>query len=325
MFVVISGISTYNFNMTEQYKSLVIHGGAGFMDLNDPDDRKNLDDKQIALKRIVNQGKLDLANGMPAIDVVTNAVMALEDDPAFNAGYGAAIGLDASGNPFVSLDASIMVVDKDGHRFGGVTGITIMQNPILAARHLLDEPTNLVHGDAANNIARDVAKTHGLNLVANSDLITDYKLKKLQTLHVKKESEESEGGTVGVVAFDGTTIVAGTSTGGITGKRYGRVGDSCIPGAGTYADHMIGASATGYGEKILLHGTTRHAIDLAHEGKSLQDAAEIAVRELQAAFDGRGGIIMTNARGEIGIATNTEQMPNAFWTNTMAEPEVRIK
>ncbi len=301
-------------------RAIVIHGGAGNVDMTDPYDAYNLKHKLEALTGIVTNGWKELSKGATALDVVTNTIMLLEDAEPFNAGYGSSIGVDREGKPLVALDASIMIKEGDTYRFGGVTGITNMQNPILVARAVLDQQPNILHGEGAIDLATKIAKQYKKPILDNKDLMTEFKLHKFQEF----QKESTEGGTVGVVVFDGTRLVAGTSTGGITGKLHGRTGDSCIPGAGTFADTIGGASATGFGEAIMIHGSTRKAIELLKDGLTPQQAADAVVAELRDSYNGNGGIIIANNEGEVGIATNTKHMPNAFMTSSMETPMVKV-
>jgi beta-aspartyl-peptidase (threonine type) len=305
-------------------KAIVIHGGAGKVDMSDLEDSRNLHAKTLALKKIVQSGWDELSKNSSALDVATNTIVLLENDEPFNAGYGSSIGFDENGDPLVSLDASIMLQTDGMYKFGGVTGIMCMRNPILVARAVLNQRANLLHGDGANALAREVAKQNLLPISENRDLMTEYKLRKFEAYKEANTPESREGGTVGVVVFDGTTIVAATSTGGITGKAFGRTGDSCIPGAGTYADSYGGSSATGFGESIMLQGSAKKAVELLNEHYSPQEAAQIVTDELRDSFEGKGGIILVDKYGEIGIATNTEHMPNAFMTDRMDAPVVKI-
>ncbi|MBA3723812.1 MAG: isoaspartyl peptidase/L-asparaginase [Candidatus Levybacteria bacterium] len=305
-------------------RAIVIHGGSGNVDMTDPYDAYNLKTKLEALAKIVRNGWEELSAGKTSLDVVTNTIVRLEDAEPFNAGYGSSIGIDAKGKPLVALDASIMIKEGDIYRFGGVTGITNMQNPILVARAVLDQQPNILHGEGANDLAAKIAKQYKKPILDNKDLMTEFKWHKFQEFQ-EQQKESTEGGTVGVVVFDGTRLVAGTSTGGITGKLHGRTGDSCIPGAGTFADTIGGASATGFGEAIMIYGSTRKAIELLKEGLTPQEAADAVAAELRDSYNGNGGIIIANNEGEIGVATNTNHMPNAYMTNNMSDPVVRAK
>ncbi len=304
----------------QETKAIVIHGGAGAVNMFDQRDKQNLSDKTIALARIVSNGWKQLEANNSALEVVTSTVMQLENDPAFNAGIGAAIGLGRDGEPLVSLDASIMFVDEEGSIcFGGVTGVTNMANPILAAREVIDTGSILLHGEGANDIAAAAAEKYAIPPITNEMMMTDLKLERF---HAGRKT--TEGGTIGVVVFDGTTIVAGTSTGGRNRKDFGRTGDSCVPGKGTYANRLGGASATGNGEKILIHGTTEKAVELLNDGKTPQEAAELVSSELER-IGGNGGIILLDRLGRIGVATNSTHMPNARMSSRMSLPRINVR
>ncbi|MBV8526443.1 MAG: isoaspartyl peptidase/L-asparaginase [Acetobacteraceae bacterium] len=301
--------------------AIIIHGGADEnVDQTDPVAPNHVDAKLAALREIIRDAWAALYSGKPALDVVERTVVALEDNPAFNAGYGAAIGAEG-----VELDAGIM--DGRTGKFGAVTGITVVKNPIIVAREILETPYNLYQGIGANALAQEVARRRGLKCISARALETAYQRAKWERWKTRRNENpvKSSDGTVGVVAFDGTAIAAGTSTGGMTGKPKGRVGDTPLLGAGTFASADAGASATGEGEKIMQLGLTRYAVEsLQRHRLSPQEAAESAIAAL-GAIGGRGGIIIVDNTARVGACTNAPLMTCAFMTAWMSASKVEAK
>jgi beta-aspartyl-peptidase (threonine type) len=179
------------------------------------------------LKEIIREGWKLLKEGASSLEVVTKIVVLLENSESFNAGYGAALNSEGQ----VELDASIM--DGNRGKFGGVTGITVIQNPIIVARAVLESPYVLFQGNGANELARRVAAKKGLKIAPNNDFVTEHRLNQLNRWrkdHKNNPIKLISGGTVGAVVFDGISITAGTSTGGMTGKPPGELGIHQFPG-----------------------------------------------------------------------------------------------
>lgn len=244
-------------------------------------------------------------DGGSALDAVTRAVTILEDAPVFNAGIGAS--LTARGT--VELDASIM--DGSSLSGGGVGAVSRIANPILLARELLREGRHvLMVGRGAEEFALEC----GLPAVEQEYFITDRQLRRWRA------GSGSSPGTVGAAAVDrqGHTAAA-TSTGGIMFKLPGRVGDSAVVGAGTYADDRAGAaSATGSGEAILLTGLARAAVDLLREGAEPSVAARRALRLLRERHAVDVGIILVDRFGRVGSACHAAYMPVSSRTGLRA-------
>ena len=242
-------------------------------------------------------GAAILAAGGTALDAVEAAVASLEDDPAFNAGRGAVLTADGT----ISLDAAIMAGDS---RAGAVAGVTETRNPVKLARAVLDDGRHvLLAGDGAN--AFSVAR--GCEQADDDWFIIDQRREQLAELQGRGGAvfdKEMKYGTVGAVASDsGGHVAAATSTGGVTGKRWGRVGDSPVPGAGTWADDRACAvSCTGHGESFLRVGVA-HAIAarIRHLGEGASAAVQAVLAEVSA-LDGTGGIIVVVPDG--GFATH---------------------
>ena len=283
--------------------SLAIHGGAGTMD------RARMSAEQqaeyeAALGAALDAGAQVLAEGGSALDAVEAAVVVLEDDPRFNAGRGAVFTYHGTNE----LDASIM--DGRTRAAGAVTGVSRVRNPVRLARKVMeDSPHVFLSGAGAEDFARD----KGLELVAPDWFSTPERWRQLQELKTRDVGwfdVDLKYGTVGAVAVDGQGhVAAATSTGGLTGKRWGRIGDSPVIGAGTYADDRACAvSATGTGEFFIRAGA-------AHEicarmrllGESAQQAADAVIAEI-GALGGDGGVIVAAPDGTTVFAFNTPGM-----------------
>lgn len=272
--------------------ALAIHGGAGVM-------RRIPRAMQLSyvsgLVRALATAEKILQGGGSSLDAVTAAVVALEDDPLFNAGRGACYNADGEHE----LDASIM--DGATLRAGGVAAVKRIRNPVLAARAVMEKSRHVL---LAGKGAEQFAKRQGLALVSPRYFGTATRLVAL------RKSLKDHHGTVGAVALDRRgDLAAATSTGGYTGKLAGRVGDSPIPGAGTYADNASCAvSGTGLGEAFI-------RVALAHEvsarmkyrGETLAAAARAALAQV-ARVGGDGGLVAVDRRGAIAMPFNSHGM-----------------
>jgi L-asparaginase / beta-aspartyl-peptidase len=274
---------------------IVVHGGAGSR----PAEGAAAEAARAGCARGASIGHAVLAVGGSALDAVQAAVRALEDDERFNAGRGAV--LTRAGT--VELDAAIM--SGDGLRVGAVAAVTGVRNPVDLARRVLEDGQHaLLAGAGALAFAREA----GVALVAPDFHVTDEARADLAR-ELARRGQHEGGGTVGAVALDAKGhLAAATSTGGMVGKRPGRVGDTPLPGAGTYADDEAGAaSATGHGERIIQVALTKTAIDLLRGGLPARDAAAAALASLDR-VSGRGGLILVDRAGGVGIAFNTTSM-----------------
>ncbi|WP_159017216.1 isoaspartyl peptidase/L-asparaginase family protein [Cognatiluteimonas profundi] len=287
--------------------ALVIHGGAGVVEralLSAQDER----DIRYELNRALDAGNAVLSIGGHAIDAVQAAILVLEDSPRFNAGKGAAF--TARGGH--ELDAAIM----DGHRrrAGAVAGVTTVRHPIRLARAVMEHSAHVM---LAGDGAEQFADTRGdLERVPNSWFDTDVRRRQLEAA----QAAESAGalpamaggyfGTVGAVALDASgRIAAGTSTGGMTNKRHGRIGDSPIIGAGTWADDRCGVSGTGWGEFYIRHAVAHDiAARIAYRGDTLAAAASEVIDRVIPAAGGDGGAIALDRDGNIAMPFNTPGM-----------------
>jgi beta-aspartyl-peptidase (threonine type) len=240
-----------------------------------------------------------LARGS-ALDAVQAAVRELEDDERFNAGRGSC--LTRAGT--VEMDAGLM--SGDGLRVGAVAALTGVRNPIELARRVLDDGEHaFLVGEGALAYAREM----GVPLSAPDYHITDAGRADLERELARRGSRPVGGGTVGAVAVDvAGHVAAATSTGGMIGKRPGRIGDSPLPGAGTYADDAAGAaSATGHGERIIQVALTKTAIDLLRCGLPAGEAASRALATLDRVV-GRAGLILVDRSGGFAAVHNTVSM-----------------
>lgn len=269
---------------------LAIHGGAGRIVPGGMSPAQEAASRA-ALERALLAGHRLLARGASALDAVVAAVAVLEDTPGFNAGRGAV--LTAAGT--VELDASVM--DGTTLRAGAVACVRRIRNPVLAARAVMERsPHVLLAGAGAERFAR----RHGLALVAPEYFVTR---RQRQALGQRLR------GTVGAVALDEAgRLAAATSTGGRTGKLPGRVGDSPVIGAGTYADELCAVSATGDGEAFM---RTLAAYEVSarmrHRGEPLSRAAARALQRV-ALLGGSGGLIAVDRRGRVAMPFTTEGM-----------------
>ena len=266
---------------------LVVHGGAGVMSREHM--AESLQDYAAALRAALDAGAEVLDRGGSALDAVEAVLVLMEDHPRFNAGRGAVFTFKGGHE----LDASIM--NGSDHATGAVTGVTTVRNPIRLARQVMERS---VHVLFAGEGAEAFADSTDLPRVENTWFDTEERRKAWEKL-----------GTVGCVAMDRNgDLAAGTSTGGLTGKRFGRVGDSPIVGAGTWADNRTCAvSCTGTGEEFIRYGVAQRIGDMMeYGGMPLLEAAEQVVYGILQ--EGDGGLIALDARGNVAMVYNTEGM-----------------
>ncbi|MEL6987005.1 MAG: isoaspartyl peptidase/L-asparaginase [Bacteroidota bacterium] len=298
--------------------AMVIHGGAGTIL------KKNMTPKKEAaylqkLNEALDAGEAILKKGGSSIDAVEKTIMILENSPLFNAGKGA-VFTNAGIN---ELDASIMT-GKDQNA-GAVGGVTTIKNPILAARAVLEKSDHvMLTGKGAEAFSKSV----GIETVEPSYFHTENRMKSLERAKKKEMGTGSidypdyKFGTVGCVALDKNgNITAGTSTGGMTNKKYNRIGDSPIIGAGTYANNATcGVSSTGHGEYFIRYAVA-HDISALMEYKnmSLAEAAEYVVNKKLVEKGGSGGVIALDAKGNVSMPFNTKGMYRGY-----AKPGERV-
>lgn len=286
---------------------LVIHGGAGVV----KQDLTPAKEKAVraALALALHTGYARLQAGKPALDAVTAAITVLEDDPNFNAGKGAVFTHDGRNE----LDAAVM--EGSTLRAGAVAGVEHIKNPILLARAVMEQsPHVMLAGAGAEAFARSI----GMPLVDAAYFRTDERWQQLQKAlkedaankpHADVETAKHFG-TVGAVALDASgNLAAGTSTGGMTDKRWDRIGDSPIIGAGTYANSDCAVSATGWGE-YYIRTVAAHSICMrvTQMRVPLKRAAAVVINQEIPALGGNGGAIALDAEGHIAMPFNTDGM-----------------
>lgn len=273
---------------------LLVHGGAGDVPL-----AKRADHAE-GCRRALEKAAALLASGGSALDAVGAAVLALEDDPRFNAGTGASLNEDGE----LRLDAAIM----SGERLalGAVCDLPPFRNPIVVARAVLDEGRHVLYaGEGAARFARK----KGLAPADPESMITAIARERLEARR-RGGSDSWAGGTVGAVAFDASGhVAAATSTGGLIGKARGRVGDSPVPGAGTYADDASGAiSGTGEGEGYLRYGLALRACLLLTPDARPDAVLAESLSAMHARVGASGGAIVATRSGGLAWARTTATM-----------------
>jgi beta-aspartyl-peptidase (threonine type) len=283
--------------------AIAVHGGAGTLSRGETSaeqERAYTDGLNAAL----DAGYAVLERGGTSLDAAIEAVCVLEDNPLFNAGRGAVLTRDGA----AELDASVM--DGGTLRAGAVTGLKHVKNPVMLARRVMDHSPHVMLVGAG---AEEFARLQGIELVSNEYFRTPVRQQQLHRLlggSSDKENDLVAFGTVGAVALDSSgNVAAATSTGGMTGKRWGRVGDSPIIGAGTYASNASCAvSATGHGE-YFIRSVVAHDICAQVEYLKLPLAQAVGnVLGKMKALGGNGGVIAIDPRGAIVLDFNSDGM-----------------
>lgn len=301
---------------------LVIHGGAGVQrsGLSAEDERA----ARNALRQALLRGHAELAAGHPALDAVTAAITVLEDDATFNAGKGAVFTHEGRNE----LDAALM--DGATQRAGAIAGVQRVRNPILLARAVMEHSAHVMMvGQGAEAFAAE----QGIALLDPVYFRTDRRWQQLQRALQEERQKQAHAdletarhfGTVGALALDAAgRLAAGTSTGGMTNKRYGRVGDSPIIGAGTWADRDCAVSGTGWGE-YYIRSAAAHEIcaRVRLGGQSAAQAGREVINDLIPAMGGDGGAIVLTAKGEVSLPFNTEGMYRG-WIGADGVPHIAI-
>ncbi|HVS32941.1 MAG TPA: isoaspartyl peptidase/L-asparaginase [Thermoanaerobaculia bacterium] len=303
---------------------LVVHGGAGTITRGSMTAEA---EKQYraALEEALRTGHAVLARGGSSIDAVEATIRVLEDNPLFNAGKGAVFTHEGRNE----LDASIM--EGKTKKAGAVAGVTIIRNPISAARAVMEKsPHVMMTGRGAELFATKM----GLEIVDPSYFWTERRWKSLQNQLRSETSPQSalpagpehKHGTVGAVAVDRAgNLAAATSTGGMTNKQFGRIGDSPIIGAGNYADNeSCAVSATGHGE-FFIRWTVAYDIAalMKYRGMTVQQAGEEVINRKLKAVGGEGGVIALDAKGNFAMPFNSEGMYRG-WIGADGVPKVSI-
>ena len=297
---------------------IVIHGGAGTILKSNMTPEKEAE-YTAALKHVLETGYKILNDGGTALDAVNAAINIMEDSPLFNAGKGAVLTEKGA----AELDASVM--DGKNLMAGAVAGVKHVKNPINLARLVMEKsPHVMLVGDGAE----EFGKEFGIEMVDNSYFITKERWESYQRM-LKREEERKKAekhGTVGAVALDKNgNLAAGTSTGGMMMKKFGRVGDSPIIGAGTYANNKTCAiSATGYGEYFIRLGVARDVSALMeYKNYSIDDAAKEVIMNKLSKLVGDGGIIGIDKDGNITMTFNSDGMYRGHFLSG-EQPVVKI-
>lgn len=298
--------------------SIAVHGGAGddseFIQLNQSGYKAGLEDA-------VNTGYKILKRGGSALDAVENAVRSLEDNPLFNSARGSALNNKGE----VEMDASIM--DGGKNSAGAVSIVRNVKNPVTLARFIME---NTSHVFLSGHGALEIAKENNLELEVDSYFITEHQVEE----HIKSRKKDDYNdiirkrihGTVGAVALDKAgNLAAATSTGGTCNSLGGRIGDSCVIGAGCYANNSSCAvSGTGEGELLIIN-VIAHSIAFYMELKncSVQDACNYVIHQRNNNAEGDIGVIALDANGNFGISFNSKRMHRA-WKNNEDNTTVKI-
>ena len=305
----------------------IIHGGAGVITKGSltPEKEKEFRDK---LTEAVLAGYKALQAGKSSLDAIETAIRILEDSPLFNAGKGAVFTNDGKNE----LDASIMFGKTQAA--GAVAGLRRIKNPITLARAVMEKSEHVMMiGDGAEKFAAD----QKIELVDPQYFWTQHRWDALQKIlkdeaekkkvgQLAKDAPTNRFGTVGAVALDKNgDLAAGTSTGGMTNKKYGRVGDAPIIGAGTYANNETCAvSATGWGEFFIRLGVARDiCAQMEYRALPIQNAADRVIKQKLQKLGGDGGVIAMDRFGNMGVSFNSEGMYRAY-INIKGEPVVEI-
>ncbi|HXH25922.1 MAG TPA: isoaspartyl peptidase/L-asparaginase [Vicinamibacterales bacterium] len=299
---------------------LVLHTGAGSFTLETLGERRG--PMREAIIEALAAGHRVLASGGTSLDAVQAAIVVLEDSPLFNAGKGAVFTHEGTNE----LDAAVM--DGATRRAGAVAGVKRIKNPILLARLVMEKsPHVMMAGEGAEAFAREQG---GIEFVDPTYFYTERAWQALKRALEQERRKAAAGaraepgferdapagyfGTVGAVALDRHgNLAAGTSTGGMTNKRVGRVGDSPIIGAGTYAGRDCAISATGHGE-YFIRFVVAHEIcaRVEHRGASLQAAADAVVHDVLKGAGGTGGVIGMDRRGRVAVSVNVTGMGRGY-------------
>lgn len=282
--------------------AIAIHGGAGTLSRSEMTPEREAA-YRASLDAALDAGYAVLERGGSSLDAVETAVRTLEDDPLFNAGKGAVFTWDGRNE----LDASIM--DGATRRAGAVTGVQHIRNPVSLARLVMEKSKHVL---LAREGAEEFAIDQGVPLVPRSYFYTQRRWDELQRARAAgtlAAANLKPFGTVGAVARDRDgRLAAATSTGGMTAKRWGRIGDSPIVGAGTYANARVAVSATGDGEYFMRVGVARDiAARVEYRGDGIAGAARATIADV-GALGGEGGVIVMDADGAVAFEFNSEGM-----------------
>ena len=289
--------------------AIALHGGAGTIERGAMSEELETTYRAF-LDDAITQGYQQLREGRSGLDVVVNVIQLMEDSPLFNAGRGAVYTWDGTHE----LDASIM--HGENLDAGAVAGVSTVKSPIALARTVMEDSPHVMLAGAG---AEAFALERGFDPVPAEYFATERRREALEAYKANEQAglkpeADHKFGTVGVVVLDKAgNLIAGTSTGGMTGKRWGRIGDSPVIGAGTYADNRSCAvSATGHGEYFLRHTVARDICARMQFGSmTLKEAANTVVMEELVAAVGEGGIVAVDPAGNVALVFNTPGMYRA--------------
>lgn len=306
---------------------IVVHGGAGLFS-----NQKDLPVYRAGVRKAVRVGYECLKNGCTAIDAVELAVMEMESNDIFNAGKGSVLTSEGT----IEMDA--MIMDGSNLAIGGVMGLQNFLHPISVSRKIMENDRHIFYQGIG---ADKIAKKYGFRPQSTETLTTERirkrynKLKEKMQGNITNQSQQDpeqrdKFGTVGAIAIDTLgNLASATSTGGFLGKEVGRVGDTPIPGAGTYADDLIAISSTGIGEYIIRTMLGLRVKQYYLEKKNLNHAATKSLEDMHRLVKGTSGLIALAKDGEHAIYTTTENMAYAYSKGNeikdfMEESEFRI-
>ena len=289
--------------------AIALHGGAGTIERGAMSEELEATYRAF-LADAITRGYEQLREGQPGLDVVVSVIQMMEDSPLFNAGRGAVYTWEGAHE----LDASIM--HGENLDAGAVAGVSTVKSPIALARAVMEDSPHVMLAGAG---AEAFASEQGFDPVSPEYFATERRREALEAYKANdqaglKPEADHKFGTVGVVVLDQAgNLVAGTSTGGMTGKRWGRIGDSPVIGAGTYADNRSCAvSATGHGEYFIRHTVARDiCARMQFGGATLEEAANTVVLEELVAAAGEGGVVAVDPAGGVALVFNTPGMYRA--------------
>lgn len=326
IFIFFNTIQVYNLNFSTLIHMwcIVVHGGAGSWS-----DREKFPSVRDTILKSLEAGASILKAGGSALDAVIDSVMVLEDSGVLNAGVGSYPNLVGE----IEMDAGVM--DGKSLKAGAVGCIKYVKNPVLAAKLVMERTDHvLLVGDWASKFALSVGMPaldfdRCANLMKYKELIERFgegNTRFKSNLALYKQYSNLFHETVGAVALDCEgNLASATSTGGLALKLPGRVGDSPIIGAGTYADKNIAVSATGVGEYIMLLGVGVRASQYAENCVPAKDVAERLIQLLNSHFgEGSGGLIALDKNGSMGISYNTSGMARGYYSSQMSEPYAMV-
>ena len=289
--------------------AIALHGGAGTIERGAMSEELEATYRAF-LDDAITRGYEQLLEGRSGLDVVVNVIQLMEDSPLFNDGRGAVYNWEGTHE----LDASIM--HGEHLDAGAVAGVSTVKSPIALARAVMEDSPHVM---LASRGAEVFASEQGFDLVSPEYFATERRREALEAYKANEQAglkpeADHKFGTVGVVVLDRAgNLVAGTSTGGMTGKRWGRIGDSPVIGAGTYADNRSCAvSATGHGEYFIRHTVARDiCARMQFGGMTLEEASSAVIVEELVAANGEGGIVAVDPAGEVALVFNTPGMYRA--------------